>query len=114
MTRQTGLRAVVLLLAAANIFGFYLGATQREMLVGMCSGLADVWPVYSASPLVALIGLAGLWFHRVWGVWLTLGMGIVVLALELYGCGPAPHVARIPVAIALVVWVTWLDRERLR
>jgi uncharacterized membrane protein (DUF2068 family) len=105
-------RGVIVLLAAANIFGFYLGATQRDMLVGMCAGLADVWQVYRVTPLVTLIGLAGMWFNRAWGVWLTLGVGVVVLGLELYGCGPAPHVARVPVAMALVGSVAWMNRER--
>lgn len=114
MSHATVFRAVVLLLAAANVFGLYLGLTQRAMLLGMCSRLENVWSFYLASPIVTLIGLAALWGHRRWGAWLSIGMGFVVLALELYGCGPQSHVLRIPLATALLAAVVWAHRRALR
>lgn len=114
MSHTTVFRSVVLLLAAANVFGLYLGLTQRAMVLGMCARLEDVWSVYLASPIVTLIGLAALWGHRRWGAWLSIGMGVAVLALELYGCGLAPHVMRVPLAMALLAVVVWANQRALR
>ncbi|MCC6245031.1 MAG: hypothetical protein IT353_19465 [Gemmatimonadaceae bacterium] len=114
MTRHHVLRLVILLLAAANIFGLYLGLTQRAMLFSMCTRLSDVWPIYLASPVATLLGLGGLWNQRRWGAWLCIGMAMVVLGLELYGCGPAAHVMRIPVALAVLTAAVWVNRSSLR
>ena len=114
MTRHHALRLVILLLAAANIVGLYLGLTQRAMLISMCLRLSDVWPIYLASPVATLLGLGGLWSQRRWGAWLCIGMGIVVLGLELYGCGPAAHVMRIPLALAVLSTAVWVNRSTLR
>jgi uncharacterized membrane protein (DUF2068 family) len=105
-------RVVLSLLAAANCYGFVLGLTRHQELVAQWPRLASLWPVYVSCPVVTLIALGALWARRRWGFWLAIGVAAAVFGIELYACGPSPHIFRVPVATALLVLAirpTWKD-----
>lgn len=105
-------RVVLSLLAAANVYGLVLGLTRHQEMVAQWPRLAGLWPVYLSCPLVTLIALAALWARRRWGFWLAVGVAAAVFGIELYACGPAPHIFRVPVATALLALATrpvWED-----
>ncbi len=108
------LRALVGLLALANVYGIWLGTTHRSELVETYPRLAAVWPAYLACPVVSLVALAAVWRMRRWGVWLALFAGAVVMGIELYACGPAPHTLRVPVAMMLLLFAVRPLWARLR
>lgn len=96
------LRLLLCVLALANAYGLFLGLTRRPELTALFPRLDLLWPVYLSCPVVTLLALAAIWLWRKWGVWLAVSTGILVMAIELFACGPAPHVFRVPVAIALL------------
>lgn len=100
--RAVVLRLLLCVLALANAYGLFLGLTRRPELTALFPRLDSLWPVYLACPVMTLVALAAIWLWRKWGVWLAVSTGFLVLAIELYACGPAPHVFRVPVAIALL------------
>lgn len=100
--RSLVLRLLVCVLALANAYGLFLGLTRRAELTALFPRLDSLWPVYLACPVMTLVALAAIWRWRAWGVWLAISTGILVMAIELFACGPAPHVIRVPVAIALL------------
>ena len=96
------LAAVLVLLAVANVYGLALGLTRHADLVAQYPRLADVWGLYLATPILALVAIGALWRWRRWGFWLAVGVATVVVGLELYGCGPSPHTLRVPASIVLL------------
>lgn len=94
---------LVLLLAAANVFGIWLGLTHRTQLVAESPRLSTVWPLYLACPFITLGALAALWCGKRWGLWLGLVVAGLVLSIEVYASGLAPHVFRVPIAALLLV-----------
>ena len=103
VTRPRALTVVIVLLAVGNIVGLNLAVTQPEALLEPYPRLAAVWPLYLACPIISLVALAALWQQRRWGLVLAIAMSVVVFSVELYACGLAPHVARVPVAVVLLV-----------
>lgn len=96
------LRIVVVLLIAANCYGIVLGITRKPEILAHYPGLAEPWPVYFVSPFITIISLVGILRWKMWGVWLAFMMGFLVFGIELYACGPAPHIFRVPAAITLM------------
>ena len=105
-TSHTGsvlfLRIVVVLLIAANCYGIVLGITRKPEILAQYPKLAEPWPVYLASPFITIISLIGILRWKMWGVWLAFMVGFLVFGIELFACGPAPHIFRVPVAITLM------------
>lgn len=104
MTRRPVPFVVVLsLLAAANLFGLWLGLTRRADFVARYPRLDSIWPLYAACPAGSLVALAALWFGKRWGFWLAMVCAIAVLGIELFAYGLAPHLLRVPIAVALLI-----------
>ncbi len=98
-----GLRIVLVLLAAGNLFGLWFGLTHRDEVFQLFPRLnSAIWPVYLACPVAGLAGILAMFLWRRWGFWLMMGLGAVVLAIELYAMGWGIHVARIFVVTALL------------
>ena len=101
--RRAFFTAVVILLAAANVYGFVLGVTRRSDLVSQCPRLETLWSLYLSCPVASLVAFGALWFRRKWGFWLAVVLAAIVFGIELYSCGPAPHIFRVPVATLLLI-----------
>lgn len=108
------LAAAILGLAAANLFGLYLGVVRGGELRARFPALVPLWPLYLACPAATLAGLAALWRWRRWGLWLVLAVAALVLAIESHAMGPGPHLVRVPVAAGLLLATVWPVRGRLR
>ena len=99
-----GLRIVLALLAAGNVFGLFFGLTQREALFAEFPRFdSALWPIYLSCPVAGLIAIAATWRLRTWGFWLLMALGGVVLGIELYVMGWGIHVSRIFVVTALLI-----------
>lgn len=110
--RRTFFLSVLGLLAAANVFGLWLGVTQRAALIGQWPRLEALWPFYLACPMASLGGLWALWLRQKTGFWICLGVAVLACGIELHACGPALHTLRIPVAtllLAAAVWPVWRE-----
>lgn len=104
---------VLTLLALGNGFGAYVGWTRKAELLAQFPRLEPLWWVYFACPVLSLVGLLALWNFSKWGYELLLALAVVVLAIELYAMGPAPHLARVPIATVLLVAAVRPVRGRL-
>ncbi len=108
------LAAALLGLAAANLFGLWLGLARGAELRARFPGLGQVWWLYVACPAVTLVGLWLIWSWRRAGLWIVLAVAGLVIAIEGWAIGPGAHLVRVPVAAGLLLWAVWPVRGRLR
>lgn len=108
------LRVTLGLLFLANLFGLVLGLTRKAELLTLLPGLEPVWPLYLACPVLSLVALGAMWQWRRWGLWLALAVGVMVLAIEVGTGGWAPHVFRVPIAMALLAFAAKTQWSRFR
>ncbi|MCC7172405.1 MAG: hypothetical protein IT459_18305 [Planctomycetes bacterium] len=105
---------MVALLMAGNALGVFLAIARRDRLIAEFPGLERWWPVYAACPFLSLVALGLAWRLLRVGVVSALVLGCVVLGIELIAAGLVTHVARIPIAIALLAFTAFQVRDRLR
>jgi mRNA interferase MazF len=103
--RPIGLAIVLIIVAAANIFGLIFGLTHREEFFTQFPRFTpELWTVYLLCPPIAIAALAALWFWRKWGLWLAYLVGALVFGIELYALPFGWHLARIIVSVGLITF----------
>jgi hypothetical protein len=103
--RPFGLTAVLIILAAFNVFGLIFGLTHREeFFTEFPRFTPELWTIYLLSAPAAVVALTALWFWRKWGLWLAYVVGAVVFSIEVYALPMGWHLARIVVSVGLITF----------
>ena len=67
--------------------------------------------LYLACPVAGLVASAGVLRWKRWGLYVVVAMSVVVFVIELYALGFGIHLARLPVALGLVLGFAWPVRR---
>jgi len=103
--RPIGLAAILIIVAAFNVFGLIFGLTHREDFFTQFPRFTpELWAVYLLCPPVGIVALTALWFWRKWGLWLAYFGAALVFSIELYALPFGWHLARIFVSVGLITF----------
>lgn len=110
--RPVGLVVILALLAVGNLYGLTWGLTRAAALQGAYPRLAPpLWYLYLLCPVAGLASIVAVFRWRRWGLHALVALSILVFLIETYALGFGLHLARIPVALGLVLGFAWPVRR---
>ena len=112
--RTVALSSLLVLLCVGSVFGFWKAFTGRGEFFALYPRLQPLWIPYLSIPPLNILSAVAIWRGRKWGFWLTCALAAAAMGIEFYTMGPEPHVWRVPVALALVIWLVRREWARFR
>jgi uncharacterized protein YneF (UPF0154 family) len=108
--QSIGLKIVLLVLLAGNIFGFVMLQRDKKNMQRKYPRLTNsVIRTVHVIQIANVISIVGTWLFHSWAVWLGLSLAIIVLVLDVY-IKLWYHTALVVVATAIVgslIYINW-------
>ena len=108
-------RFILLALAASTMNGLALALRGRSAFLAAFPGATGVvFALLIGTSVIGLASLAGLWWWRLWALWMFGTVGLVISGLDVMARGPKLHILAALASTLLVLGLAYPVRERFK